>query len=233
MRLDKFLANSGIGTRSNVRNLIKSKKVKVNGNTVSEISFSINENNDIITVSDKKVEYKPYIYIMLNKPSGYISATEDKKYKVVTELLNSNYSTYNLFPLGRLDIDTVGLLILTNDGKLSHELLSPKKHIPKTYYVETKNIIDDIQIKKLEIGVDIGDYITKSDAKLEILTDKTCHLTITEGKFHQIKKMFLAVGNEVIFLKRVKMNKLELDNTLDYGEYRELSVKELESLKGK
>ncbi|WP_067142632.1 16S rRNA pseudouridine(516) synthase, partial [Oceanivirga salmonicida] len=195
--------------------------------------FSINENNDIITVSYKKVEYKPYIYIMLNKPSGYISATEDKKYKVVTELLNSNYSTYNLFPLGRLDIDTVGLLILTNDGKLSHELLSPKKHIPKTYYVETKNIIDDIQIKKLEIGVDIGDYITKSDAKLEILTDKTCHLTITEGKFHQIKKMFLAVGNEVIFLKRVKMNKLELDNTLDYGEYRELSVKELESLKGK
>lgn len=231
MRLDKFLSNSGIGTRSVTRKYIKNKKVLVNGVCITDISYNIDEKVDNIIYNGKDISYKPYVYIMLNKPSDVISASYDQKLKTVIDLLGNNFSTYKLFPVGRLDIDTKGLMILTNDGILAHNLLSPKKHVTKTYYVEYKNKLSNEDIITLEKGVDIGGYITKSDAKIEILSDNTCNLTISEGKFHQIKRMFKAISNEVTFLKRVKMNNLELDKNLKEGEFRELTISELKLLK--
>lgn len=231
MRLDKFLSNSGVGTRSVTRKYIKNKKVLVNGVCITDISYNIDENVDNITYNGKYISYKPYVYIMLNKPSDVISASYDQKLKTVIDLLENNFSTYKLFPVGRLDIDTKGLMILTNDGILAHNLLSPKKHVTKTYYVEYKNKLTNKDIITLEKGVDIGGYITKSDAKIEILSDNTCNLTISEGKFHQIKRMFKAISNEVTFLKRIKMNNLELDKNLKEGEFRELTINELKLLK--
>lgn len=231
MRLDKFLSNSGIGTRSNVRKIIKNKKIFVNDKCVTDISYSINENTDIIKFLNSVIVYKPYVYIMLNKPENVISATYDKKFKTVIDLLNGAYKTYNLFPVGRLDIDTKGLLILTNDGNLAHNLLAPKKHILKIYYVEHKNSLKDTDIKALENGVNIGDYITKNDAKVKVINEKSCYLTISEGKFHQVKRMFKAINNEVTFLKRMQMNKLKLDENLGEGQFRELTSDELKLLK--
>ncbi|WP_375168459.1 pseudouridine synthase [Sneathia vaginalis] len=231
MRIDKFLANSGVGSRSEVRKIIKQKKIYVNDVLVKDTSFNVDEKNDIVLFENRVVKYKPYVYIMLNKPNGVVSATFDKKLKTVIDILNGDYKTYELFPIGRLDIDTVGLLILTNDGKLAHNLLSPKKHIKKTYYVEYMNELSDEDKINLQKGVDIGGYITKRDAIIEILSSNSCYLTISEGKFHQIKKMFNAVGNKVTYLKRVKMNNLVLDTNLNEGEYRELSDSELKLLK--
>lgn len=232
MRLDKFLANSGVATRSKVRSIIKSGIVTVNDFIIKDINYKVNENNDEIKIGDKIIIYTPYIYIMLNKPKGYLSATYDNKKKTVIDLLKGNYSTYNVFPIGRLDIDTEGLLILTNDGDLSHKLLSPKKYVTKKYYVETKNAIDDIQINKIVCGVDIGGYITKDNAKISKISKNSCYLNITEGKFHQVKKMFIAVGNEVTYLKRVMMNNLYIDENLKLGEYKLLNDIELMLLKG-
>lgn len=232
MRIDKFLANSGVSTRSNVRSIIKSGIVTVNDIIIKDINYKINENIDKVKIKGKIIKYTPYVYIMLNKPKGYLSATDDNKQKTVIDLLEGNYSTYNVFPVGRLDIDTEGLLILTNDGNLSHKLLSPKKHVTKKYYVETKNAIDDIQINKIVSGVDIGGYITKDDATISKISKNSCYLNITEGKFHQVKKMFIAVGNEVTYLKRVMMNNLYLDENLKLGEYKLLNDIELMLLKG-
>ena len=231
MRLDKFLSNSGVATRSISRKIIKSKKIFVNDSCIIDPAYNIDEISDIVTYNNNIVNYKPYIYVMLNKPKGVISASFDKKLKTVVDLLNGNFKTYKLFPIGRLDIDTEGLIILTNDGILSHNLLSPKKHVIKMYYVEYKNILSNEDIKKLETGIDIGGYITKSDAKVEVLSSSSCNLTISEGKFHQIKKMFHSLDNEVTFLKRIKMNKLKLDENLKLGEFRELTFDELKLLK--
>lgn len=231
MRIDKFLSNSGVGTRNEVKVLIKNKKVFINEKLVVSSNETVDEINDKVFVNNSLIIYKPFVYIMLNKPKGVISATEDKKIKTVIDLLNNDFYTYSLFPVGRLDIDTEGLIILTNDGKLSHKLLSPKKHISKTYYVELKNSLSEENIIKIESGVDIGDYVTKNDAKINKINDTSLYITITEGKFHQIKRMFLAVNNEVLYLKRIAMNKLKLDENLNLGEYKELSCEELNLLK--
>lgn len=231
MRIDRFLANSGVATRSTVRKIIKEKRVEVNGNIISDIAYKVDEFNDKILFDGKVINYKKNIYIMMNKPSGYISATYDNYHKTVLDLLEDKYSLFNLFPIGRLDIDTEGLIILTTDGNLSHSLLSPKKHIPKVYYVELEYELENDGILRIENGIDIGGYVTKNDTKIEQLSLNTCYITITEGKFHQIKKMFLAINNKVKYLKRVKMNKLELDKELKLGEYRELHSYELELLK--
>lgn len=232
MRIDKFLANSGVGTRSKVRLLIKSGIVSVNDEIIKSVDYNVIENKDNIKINGKSILYRPYVYIMLNKPKGYLSATNDKNLKTVVDLLKNNFSTYKVFPIGRLDIDTEGLLILTNDGNLSHKLLNPKKHVKKKYYVETKYLIDDNQIRCIQNGVNIGDYITKNDAHVELIDDNSCYLTITEGKFHQVKKMFQAVSNEVTYLKRVMMNNLCLDENLKLGEYKELTDDEFSLLKG-
>jgi pseudouridylate synthase len=229
MRLDKFLANSGIGSRKEVKELIKQGLVFVNDERIKNSDKNIDEIKDIIKIRDKCIEYRKYVYIMLNKPQNVISATEDNKHKTVIDLIKG-YDTYNIFPVGRLDIDTEGLLLLTNDGKLSHNLLSPKKHVEKEYFVKLKENINDIDINKVENNIELEDgYICKK-AKIKRLSKNELNISITEGKFHQVKRMFKAVGNEVIFLKRVRMANILLDKNLKSGEYRELTEDELKGL---
>lgn len=229
MRLDKFLANSGIGSRKEVKELIKQGLVFVNDERIKNSDKNIDEIKDVIKIRDKCIEYRKYVYIMLNKPQNVISATEDNKHKTVIDLIKG-YDTYNIFPVGRLDIDTEGLLLLTNDGKLSHNLLSPKKHVEKEYFVKLKENINDIDINKVENNIELEDgYICKK-AKIKRLSKNELNISITEGKFHQVKRMFKAVGNEVIFLKRVRMANILLDKNLKSGEYRELTEDELKGL---
>ena len=236
MRLDKFLANSGIGTRKEVKELLKKRLIKVNDEIVKDGKIHVDENEDTVKYKDEIISYKKFVYIMLNKPNGVISATEDKVHKTVIDLLGDEYRTFEVFPVGRLDIDTEGLLLLTNDGVLSHNLLSPNKHVDKKYYVELEKLLTEMDIAKLEKGVELKDFTTK-DAKVEIIengeeSDKIrVYITISEGKFHQVKRMFKAVGNEVKYLKRVKMSTLSLDENLKLCEYRELTEDELTKLK--
>ena len=239
MRLDKYLGNSGVGTRKEVKEFLKKRKIKINDKIVIDGSIKIKEYEDVIKFEDNIVEYKPFVYIMLNKPSGVISATEDKRHKTVIDILENNYKTYNIFPIGRLDIDTEGLLLLTNDGQLSHNLLSPNKHVDKKYYVELKTEITAEMIEKLENGIKLEENFITKNAKIEVMKDekniekdlKKVFITITEGKFHQVKRMFKAVNNEVLYLKRVQMGNLKLDKKLNLGEYRELTENELKNLK--
>lgn len=229
MRLDKFLANSGIGSRKEVKELIKQGLVFVNEERIKKSDKNIDEINDVIKIEDKCIEYRKYVYIMLNKPQNVISATEDNKHKTVIDLIKG-YDTYNIFPVGRLDIDTEGLLLLTNDGKLSHNLLSPKKHVEKEYFVKLKENINDIDINKVENNIELEDgYICKK-AKIKRISENELNITITEGKFHQVKRMFKAVDNEVVFLKRIRMANILLDKNLKLGEYRELTEDELKGL---
>ena len=245
MRLDRFLANSGVGTRKEVKDLLKKRGIKVNGVTVTDGSTRIDENSDAVEYKEKKIEYKPFIYIMMNKPKGVISATEDERHRTVLDLLENKYRTYSLFPVGRLDIDTEGLLLLTNDGMLAHNLLSPNKHIDKKYYVELKNPLSEKDVKELEAGMELESGFITKEAKVEIIENadiplnrttgekkaSKTYITIKEGKYHQVKRMFKAVGNKVEYLKRIKMGKLELDNKLGLGQYRELTEEELKGLK--
>ena len=251
MRLDKFLANSGIGTRKEVKEILKNKKVSVNDVFVKDGKIQINEEKDIVKCENKIINYKPFVYIMMNKPAGVISATEDNYHKTVIDLLKNECSTYNIFPVGRLDIDTEGLLLLTNDGILSHNLLSPKKHVDKKYYVKIAKSLSENDIKTLENGIKLEENFVTKKAKVEIVcndsekesedfnffenknnkNENLVYITISEGKFHQVKRMFKAVNNEVLYLKRVKMGNLLLDEKLELGEYRELTEEELNNLK--
>ena len=237
MRLDKFLANSGIGTRKEVKEILKNKKISVNDVFVKDGKIQIDEEKDIVKYEDNIIYYKPFVYIMMNKPAGVISATEDNHHKTVIDLLNNEYRTYDIFPVGRLDIDTEGLLLLTNDGVLSHNLLSPKKHVDKKYYVKIANSLSDDDIKMLENGIKLEENFVTKKAKVEIICNNSeknenlAYITISEGKFHQVKRMFKAVNNEVLYLKRVKMGSLSLDEKLKLGEYRELTEEELNNLK--
>ena len=242
MRLDKFLANSGIGTRKEVKEILKNKKVSVNNVFVKDGKIHVDEEKDIVKYENKIINYKPFVYIMMNKPAGVISATEDSYHKTVIDLLNDEYRTYDIFPVGRLDIDTEGLLLLTNDGILSHNLLSPKKHVDKKYYVKIAKKLNENDIKTLENGIKLEENFVTKKAKVEIISeslnendckknDNLVYITISEGKFHQVKRMFKAVNNEVLYLKRVKMGNLLLDENLELGEYRELTEEELDDLK--
>ncbi len=245
MRLDRFLANSGIGTRKEVKEILKKRKIKVNNDIITDGSIRINKNEDTVYYEGELVLYKPFVYIMMNKPDGVISATEDREHRTVIDLLGEKYRTYSIFPVGRLDIDTEGLLILTNDGRLAHNLLSPNKHVDKKYYVELRDPVMEADIEKLENGIQLDeDFITK-DAKVEIIENSKIpiniangkrnsskvYITITEGKYHQVKRMFKATGNKVVYLKRIGMGMLRLDQNLKKGEYRELSYEEIELLK--
>ena len=230
MRLDRFLANSGVGTRKEVKDILKKRKIKVNDVIMLDGSVHVNENEDIVKYNDEVINYRPFVYIMMNKPDRVISATEDKEHKTVIDLLGNNYRTYSLFPVGRLDIDTEGLLLLTNDGKLSHNLLSPKKHVEKEYLVKLKENINDHNIHKVENSIELEDGYVCKRAKISKISENELTISITEGKFHQVKRMFKAVNNEVIYLKRIRMGNLLLDKNLMLGEYRELSSDELKGL---
>lgn len=234
MRIDKFLSNMGYGSRKEVKVLLKSKAVEVNGQAVRDPKVHVDETADIVTVGGEKVDYTEFIYLLMNKPQGVISATEDKYDQTVIDLLGEAEQNFEPFPVGRLDKDTEGFLLITNDGKLAHELLSPKKHVDKKYFALIDGVVTEEDGEAFRRGVMLDDgYVTKP-AVLEILKSgeqSEIQLTITEGKFHQVKRMFQSVGKEVTYLKRLSMGPLELDPNLQLGEYRHLAEEELEALK--
>lgn len=231
MRIDKYLANMGVGTRKEVKEYISKGFILLNGEVVKKSTQQVNENEDKIEYLNQEIIYKPYIYIMLNKPQGVISATKDYS-ETVIDLLEEKYQNKDIFPVGRLDKDTEGFLLLTNDGKLAHEILSPKKNVNKKYFAKLENKLkkDDIQVFENGVYLEKENYLTKP-AKLEIISDYEAFVTIQEGKYHQVKRMFHAVDNEVIFLKRISMGELSLDENLKPGEYRELTDEEINLLK--
>ena len=230
IRLDKFLCEMEIGTRSQVKDIVKKGMVSVDGEVIKKADYKFDETAAKVCVNGKELSYQKFYYYMLNKPQGVVSATTDNHDKTVLDLLKDAPGK-DLFPVGRLDKDTEGLLLITNDGELSHNLLSPKKHVDKTYLVETKELVTEEMILKLEQGVDIGEEKLTLPAKVKQLEDKKIELTITEGKFHQVKRMLKAIDNEVIYLKRLSMGSLKLDKKLPLGEYRSLTEGEILGLK--
>lgn len=233
MRLDRFLAECGMGTRSEVKKIIKSGAVSVNGKAVTKAETHVDAEKDVVLAFGSQVEYREFIYLMLNKPQGYISATRDGRTPTVMELVPEEYLHFEPFPVGRLDIDTVGLLLLTNDGDLAHRLLSPKKHIPKTYVAEIQKAVTEKDVEAFRKGIVLDDGYKTLPAELRGIDGENgfwAEVVIHEGKFHQVKRMFEAIDNKVLFLKRTKMNRLCLDERLDFGEIRELSEEELSLL---
>ena len=259
VRLDKFLADSGAGTRTDVKKLIQKGMVQVNGEKVKKPELKVDPENDVVELGGERLGARAeFMYYLLHKPAGYVSATEDTREKTVLELVPKD-SRRNLFPVGRLDKDTEGLLLITDDGQLAHQLLSPKKHVDKIYYAKIKGIVTEEDVRLFEKGVHIGDEKPTMPAALEILsvqkerrkekikeqkilpetkneTDEKedgyseIYLTIKEGRFHQVKRMFRAVGKEVVYLKRIQFGTLTLDPSLKPGQYRKLTEEEVEQL---
>ncbi|WP_053364391.1 pseudouridine synthase [Bacillus sp. FJAT-27251] len=233
MRIDKMLANLGYGSRKEVKKLLKDGSVQVNQKVVKDPGHHVAPGKDTVTVHGDEVNYREFIYLMMNKPPGVISATEDSRDETVIDLLELEDSIYEPFPVGRLDKDTEGLLLITNDGQLAHRLLSPKKHVPKTYFAVIEGEVTEEDIEAFKKGVVLDDGYETKPGKLEILKSgltSDIELTITEGKFHQVKRMFQAVGKRVVYLKRLTMGPLKLDETLELGEYRELDEDEIRQL---
>jgi 16S rRNA pseudouridine516 synthase len=234
LRIDKLLANLGYGSRKEVKQLLKSGAVKVDDCLVKDAKQHVDPNTQTVTLNGEVIEYKEFIYLMMNKPQGVLSATEDSVYETVIDLLEPEDQVYEPFPVGRLDKDTEGLLLITNDGQLAHRLLSPKKHVPKTYFAVIDREVTEDDVKAFAEGVILDDGYKTKPGELKILKSgirSDIELTITEGKFHQVKRMFEAVGKRVVYLQRISMGPLQLDETLELGEYRELTDEEVELLK--
>lgn len=241
IRLDKFLADMGYGTRSQIKKELAKGSATLNGMVVRKPETKIDTEKDVVSWKGELTAYVRYEYFMLNKPSGVVSATEDKKEKTVLDLLRSDKSSAadaavrreDLFPVGRLDKDTEGLLLITNDGDLAHRLLSPKKHVDKVYYAEIRGKVDERDVQIFARGMDIGDEKTTLPAELKIISPgetSRIEVTLREGRYHQVKRMFHAVGKEVIYLKRLRMGTLVLDKSLAPGEFRRLTEEEVEQL---
>lgn len=231
MRLDKFLCDTAGLTRTEAKNAVKKGQIAVNGQVQKTADFKVKENTDTVTFQGKPLSYAAFHYYMLHKPAGVITATEDKKESTVMDILREE-KVKNLFPVGRLDKDTEGLLLVTDDGELAHNLLSPKKHVDKEYLVKVRDSISEEDCRKLSEGVDIGDEKPTAPAKVERVAEKEILLTIREGRFHQVKRMLQAVGNEVLYLKRLSMGSLRLPEDLEKGAYRPLSEEEIYKIKG-
>ena len=232
IRLEKLLAHSGYGSRKEVKELIRKGQVSVNEVVIKDDDFKVDEVNDEVIVEGIIVDYQKFIYIMMNKPDGVLSATYDPKDPIVLDLIEDT-PTRGLFPVGRLDKDSEGLLLITNDGKLAHELLSPKKHVDKVYYIEYEGeLVSDVK-ERFKEGIILEDDYKCLPASIELLNDNKAYVTISEGKFHQVKRMINMCNGEVTYLKRIKFGPLELDNSLKEGEYRFLSNLELDSLKNR
>jgi 16S rRNA pseudouridine516 synthase len=265
IRLDKMLGNMGFGTRSEIKKAVKQGRVAVDGQNVKDSGLQVDPESQTVQWDGEDVRYKDVVYLMLNKPQGVISATEDSRDRTVLDLLEPEDRLLQPFPVGRLDKDTEGLLLLTNDGQLAHELLSPRKHVDKTYEALVRGTVGQEDVSAFGAGVKLDDGYVTMPAELTVLGVDDGHdlpdgyvmmlaeltalgmddghdrvegeafsrisLTIREGKFHQVKRMFEAVGKKVVFLKRVSMGPLELDSSLQLGEYRELTEQELEALK--
>lgn len=234
-RLDKILSNTGIGSRKEVKALIKNGEVKVDGLVAKDSGMQLDPEKSVIEVSGRIIGYRKYIYLLMNKPEGVVSATFDNYDETVIDLLDDEHKAFEPFPVGRLDKDTVGLLLLTNDGELNHRLISPKWHVDKVYYAEIDKQVDEEDVEAFNSGVVLDDGYKCLPAKLEILEAGTdgskVKVTIQEGKFHQVKRMFKSRGKEVVFLKRTSFGPIDLDENLDRGEYRELTGEEIEVLK--
>ena len=233
MRLDKFLTELGVGTRSEVKKFLKAGQVTVNGEKATKPEQKIDENKDVVSYQGKILAYQQFEYYLFHKPAGCVTAVTDAMHKTVMDYMK-DLARKDLVPVGRLDIDTEGLLLITNDGQLSHELLSPTKHVPKTYFAKIHGIVTEEDVNLFAEGVDIGEKKLTKPAKLEILVSDTVseiELTISEGKFHQVKRMFEAVGKKVVYLKRISMGNLVLDETLLPGEYRPLTETEIDCLR--
>ena len=235
-RLDKVLGNMGYGSRKELAKYIKSGMAKVNGDIILKNDFKVNPYEDEILFNGEQVLYRENIYLMMNKPQGLVSSTKDPLTRTVIDILDDEYLIYDPFPVGRLDKDTEGLLMISNDGKLAHELLSPKKGVNKKYYAEIDGYVEDKHILEFEDGILLEDGYQTLPSKLEIIDGDVISkvfVSIQEGKYHQVKRMFGSLGMNVIFLKRVSMGPLVLDESLEPGEYRELNENEIKSLKNR
>ena len=234
IRLDKYISNLTTLSRAETKKKIK-KGILVNGKIVKSSDYKIDEENDTVELDGKKLNYQKFIYIMMNKPQGVISATEDSSQKTVIDILKDEDRIFKPFPVGRLDKDTEGLMFLTNDGELSHQLLSPKKDINKKYYVEVDGILSALDVAKINSGLVLEDGYKCKSAELEIIKSSekhsTAYIIISEGKFHQIKRMMKVLGKNVTYLKRLSIGNLVLDNSLKLGEYRYLTENEIKNLK--
>jgi len=227
MRIDKLLSQSGFGSRKEVKSLLKSSIISIDGEVVKKPEIRVDPEKSVVYVGNDLIKYEKYIYIMMNKPSGVISASYDEEDKTVIDLLNDDDKWYDLFPVGRLDKDTTGLIILSNDGGFAHRALSPKKHIAKVYKAVINKEISEKEINAFLNGVILDDGYKCLPAKLEIISNKNVQITISEGKFHQVKRMFEAVGASVISLKRVEFAGITLDESLNDGSYRRLNENEM------
>ena len=240
MRLDKLLAHTGFGTRKEVKKIIRDRYISVNDQIITKPGTKVDPDVDDVRVGGERIYYEEFVYFMLNKPAGVISATEDYVHDTVLDLLEPADLVQEPHPIGRLDMDTEGLLLLTNDGQLTHQLTSPKKEVDKEYYAFVSGIVTEEDIAKFEEGIllieDDEDYLTLP-AELEIVeideeaNTSEVHVIIREGKFHQVKRMFRAVDKEVLYLKRIRMGALKLDESLELGDYRRLTEDELEKIK--
>lgn len=229
-RIDKILASQGTLSRRDVKELIRKGLVTVNGTVIKDNSLKIDENVDIVTVNGDEISLKKHIYIMLNKPRGVVSASESENDKTVVDLVPDSLFRKGLFPAGRLDKDTTGFVLITDDGDFAHRILSPKNHIFKTYIAQLQHSLTTSDIENLEGGITLGDGTLLKEAKVEVLTEgdkPTVRIMICEGKYHQVKRMFAATGNKVVSLHRSKMGELELDKALKPGECREITPEEL------
>ncbi|MBC2261770.1 rRNA pseudouridine synthase [Listeria sp. FSL L7-0091] len=233
MRLDKLLSHTGFGSRKEVKPLLKSGAVVVNGTIQKNSKTQVNPDKDQVTVHGTPVVYQEFVYFMLHKPQNVVSATEDNVSETVIDLLAQEDTLTDPFPVGRLDKDTEGLLIITNDGTLAHNLLSPKKHIDKTYYAKIDGDVTVEDVEAFAAGIELDDGYTCKPARLEIITPNEIKVIIQEGKFHQVKRMFAARGKTVSYLKRISMGNLQLDESLELGEYRPLTENELLILQNK
>jgi 16S rRNA pseudouridine516 synthase len=234
-RLDKILANLGYGTRKELKKIVRNGIVEVNGVVAKDSAMQVDPEKDKIVINGEEIYYREFIYLMMNKPDGVISATYDNRDETVVDLLEVEHQVFEPFPVGRLDKDTVGLLLLTNDGELNHRLISPKWKVDKVYFAKIDKEVTEADIKAFQKGITLDDGYVCKEAKLEIQSaseeGSEVLVTIQEGKFHQVKRMFEAVGKKVVYLKRIEFGTLKLDEDLEEGEYRELTEKEIAILK--
>ncbi len=231
MRIDKFLSNMGIATRTESSKAARQSGILINGAAVKKADVHIDPEKDVVTYLGRRIEYRKYTYILMNKPDGVVSATEDGRDKTVIDLLPEELQKLNLFPCGRLDKHTLGLVMLTDDGDLAHRLLSPKHHVKKRYYFESKFPLNEDEISYLEKGATLEDgYITKP-SEIELFEDKKSgYITLVEGKYHQIKRMLESVNNKITYLERITFGPLVLDENLERGEWRFLTENEIKGL---
>ena len=233
-RLDKIISNLGFGSRKEIKTIARKGLIEVDGKIIKDSGTLIDPEKSIIKVNGEEVYYRKYIYLMMNKPDGVISATTDNREETVIDLLEVEHQVFEPFPIGRLDKDTVGLLLLTNDGELNHRLRSPKYHVDKVYYAKIDKRVTEEDIEAFKNGITLDDGYKCKEGKLEILsaTDEGSEVkvTIQEGKYHQVKRMFEAVDKKVVYLKRIKFGGLLLDSDLEEGEYRELFDEEIDLL---